>query len=72
MEIERIDTYKDSRFREEALRQHGCFLVDGIPCEVEITGKTTAVIRLGELPESGEAYKELIETFRFCSCEIKK
>ncbi len=72
MEIERIDTYKDSRFREEALRQHGCFLVDGIPCEVEITGKTTAVIRLGELPESGEAYKELIETFRFYAEHITR
>ncbi len=72
MEIERINTYHDPRFREKVLRQHGCFLADGFPCEVEITGEETAVIRLGELPESGEAYQELIEAFRFYAEHITR
>lgn len=72
MEIERINTYHDSRFREKVLRQHGCFLADGFPCEVEITGEETAVIRLGELSESGEAYQELIEAFRFYAEHITR
>ena len=36
MEIQRIDTYADSRFSECALFQHGCFLVEGKPYEIEI------------------------------------
>ena len=36
MEIERIDTYRDERFSRRVLCQHGCFLADGVPCEVEI------------------------------------
>ncbi len=65
MEIERINAYNDPRFQEKALRQHGCFLADGFPCEVEITGENTAVVRLGGLPKSREAYEKLIEAFRF-------
>ena len=31
MEIERINSYTDSRFPQEVLDQHGAFLVDGLP-----------------------------------------
>ena len=36
MKIERIDSYTDNRFSGEALFQHGCFLADDVPCEVQI------------------------------------
>lgn len=66
MNIERIDTYHDSRFSQKVLRQHGCFLVDGEPYEVEIVSEREAVIR-GR--EEG-AYPDLIEQFRFFSPHI--
>lgn len=44
MTITRINAYGDPRFSPEALRQHGCFLVDGHPCEVRIIAKDTAII----------------------------
>lgn len=67
VDIERINTYDDSRFAPAVLRQHGAFLVDGVPCEVEVTGADSAVVR-------GEArgfYKELIEDFRFYAEHIR-
>ena len=45
MEIQRIDTYADSRFSECALFQHGCFLVEGRPYEIEIISDFEAVVR---------------------------
>ena len=36
MEIQRINSYVDKRFSEKVLLQHGCFLADDIPYEVEI------------------------------------
>ena len=45
MEIQRIDTYADSRFSECALFQHGCFLVEGKPYEIEIISDFEAVVR---------------------------
>ena len=61
MEIKRIDTYRDERFSQRVLRQHGCFLVDGVPCEVEIVSHSEAIIR-GVGPQ---AYGQVIENFRF-------
>lgn len=62
MEICRIDGYDDPRFSKKALLQHGAFLIDGrLPCEIEITGPDSAVVRCPE----GMAADALIETFRF-------
>ena len=36
MEIQRINSYDDARFAKNVLYQHGGFLIDSKPCEVEI------------------------------------
>ena len=61
MDIQRIDNYTDSRFSKTVLKQHGAYLIDGEPYEIEITGPAEAVVR-GKDPA---AYAELIEEFRF-------
>ncbi len=61
MEIKRINTYNDPRFSQNALNQHGCFLVDGIPYEIEIISEWEAVIR----GEKSEAFLPLIGEYRF-------
>ena len=63
MEIQRIDTYADSRFSECALFQHGCFLVEGKPYEIEIISDFEAVVR----GEEKEVYLKIIEEFRTIS-----
>ncbi len=67
MNIKRIDTYDDHRFRDVVLKQHGCFDVDGLLYEVEIISDYEAIIR-------GEPtyYKEVMEEFRFYSEHITK
>lgn len=66
MEIKRINSYKDDRFSGKALLQHGCFLVDEAPYEIEILSDFEAVIR-GADPG---AYTELMEEFRFYTPHI--
>ncbi len=67
--IKRIDSYDDDRFSNKALLSHCAFLIDGeIPCEVEIIGNNSAVIRGG----AEEYYDELIEVFRFYAGHISK
>ena len=61
MDIQRIDNYTDTRFSKTVLEQHGAYLIDGEPYEIEITGPAEAVVR-GKDPA---AYAELIEEFRF-------
>ena len=68
MMVERINTYTDPRFAQRVLDQHGAFLVDGMPCEVEIVGKDSAVIRGCPM----EAIPELIDAFRFHAPEISR
>ena len=68
MEIERIDTYRDGRFSQRVLCQHGCFLADGMPCEVEIISDSEAVIR-GAGPK---ACGQVIERFRFYTPHITR
>ena len=60
-EIQRINRYDDERFSNTVLYQHGAFLVDDSPCEVEITGTETAVVRC----ENQEYVAPLLEEFRF-------
>ena len=61
MDIQRIDNYTDTRFSKTVLEQHGAYLIDGDPYEIEITGSSEATVR-GKDPA---AYAELIEEFRF-------
>lgn len=61
MDIKRIDSYKDDRFKKNVLYQHGAYLADDEPCEIEITGPSEAVVMGGD----PAAYKELIGEFRF-------
>ena len=61
MDIQRIDNYTDTRFSNTVLEQHGAYLIDGDPYEIEITGPSEATVR-GKNPA---AYAELIEEFRF-------
>lgn len=61
MEIKRIDTYRDDRFSKAVLNQHGAYLIDNEPYQIEITDAASAVIR-GRDPA---AYEALIEEFRF-------
>ena len=68
MEIKRINSYHDSRFSQKVLLQHGCFLVEEMPYEVEIISDFEAVIR----GENAEAYPEVIEEFRFYTPHITK
>jgi len=68
MEIKRIDTYTDPRFSRKALLQHGCFLVDEAPFEIEILSDFEAVIR----GQNEAAYLETIEEFRFYTPHITK
>lgn len=67
-EIQRIDRYDDPRFSKTVLLQHGAFLVDGTPCEVEIVGPDSAVVR--NVPPKTVPY--LIETFRFYAEQIRR
>lgn len=66
MKIKRIDTYNNLLFSRKVLLQHGAFLVDEKPYEVEIISETTAIIR----GENREIYDDLIEEFRFYSPHI--
>ncbi len=64
--IQRIDRYDDPRFSDQALAQHGCFLVDGIPTEIVIVSEREAVIR-GE--KTGNVM-DLIAEFRYYAPHI--
>lgn len=75
MEIERINTYEDSRFSQKVLQQHGCFLADGVPCEVEIISDFEAVIHKGAMDISIavlEDFSPLIDQFRFYTPHITR
>ncbi len=64
--IKRIDTYKDKRFTQKILNQHGCFLVNDIPVEIEIISEFEAIIH----GVDSMFYSELIEEFRFYTPHI--
>lgn len=52
MDIKRIDSYEDERFRKKVLKQHGAFEVDDLLYEVEIISDYEAVVR-GFLADGG-------------------
>lgn len=68
MEIVRINTYHDSRFSQKVLNQHGCFLVDGCPYEVEIISDFEAIVK----GENKAAYPKLMDEFRFYTPHITR
>ncbi len=68
MNIKRIDNYTDNRFSKAVLNQHGAYLIDNEPYQIEITDLSSAVI-CGENPA---VFKTLIEEFRFHAPHIFK
>lgn len=66
MDIQRINTYQDDRFSQKVLKQHGCFLVDDVPYEIEIISDFEAIVH-GDNPL---AYLALIEEFHFYTPHI--
>lgn len=66
MNIIRINNYRDTRFSQSVMNQHGCFLADGEPYEVEIVSEYEAEIRGRE----AAAFPEIIEEFRFYTPHI--
>lgn len=68
MEIKRINTYEDDRFSKKVLLQHGCFLADEAPYEVQIISDFEAVI----LGENAAVYPQIMEEFRFYTPHITK
>lgn len=68
MKIKRIDDYNDLRFTKKVLLQHGCFLVEEKPYEVEIISTDSAIIR----GENKNFFFELIDEFRFYAPHIYK
>lgn len=63
MEIQRINTYTDSRFPQEVLYQHGAFLVDGSPWTIRVISGYEAVISAAALDPA--KVEEVIKDFRF-------
>ena len=68
MNITRANSYKDDRFSQKVLLQHGCFLVEEAPYEVEIISDFEAIVR----GENREMYPEVIEEFRFYTPHITR
>ena len=60
-DITRVNGYNDKRFSGRVLKQHGAFLVDGEPYEVEIVSPTEAVARGADRAK----FPALIDDFRF-------
>ena len=66
MDMIRVNNYTDSRFSANVLAQHGCFLMDEEPYEVEIISDSEAIVR----GTNRDYYEELIEQFRFFTPHI--
>lgn len=72
MAIQRVDGYTDPRFRKTILLQHGGFLIDGRPWEIEIKGGDRAVIHGNPGSLSPEVLEELMRAFRFFAEHITR
>ena len=68
MEIQRIDTYNDSRFPQEVLYQHGAFLVNGDPWAFRVISGHEAVVSAPGLTPA--ALEEVVKDFRFYASHI--
>lgn len=67
-DIQRINGYEDPRFSPLALRQHGSFLVNGEPYEVEIADGESGIIRGAD----AGYFPAVIEAFRFYTPHISR
>ncbi len=67
-DIQRVNAYDDERFSKNVLYQHGAFLVNGKPYEVEVIDKRSAVVR----GEDASLYPELIDMFRFYAGHVTR
>ncbi len=68
MDITRIDSYTDTRFSKTVLNQHGAYIIDHEPYQVQIINPTSAMV-FGKDPA---LYKALIEEFRFHAPHITR
>lgn len=66
MDVKRINTYDDKRFSQKVLQQHGCFIVEEEPYEIEIISDYEAVVR----GKNKESYPAVIEQFLFFTPHI--
>lgn len=66
MDIIRVNSYSDPRFSQKVLNQHGCFLINDLPYEVEIISTHEAIIR----GQKRHFFLDLIEAFRFYTPHI--
>lgn len=66
MKIKRIDAYNDPRFSKAVLLQHGAFLVNNLPYEVEIVSEKEAFVRGAD----SAYFSEVIDEFRFYTPHI--
>lgn len=66
MDIKRINSYNDEQFSKKVLYQHGCFLAEGEPYEIEIISDYEAVIR----GKDSNVYLAVIEEFLFFTPHI--
>ena len=66
MNIKRISTYDDKRFSQKVLNQHGCFLVEEEPYEIEIISDFEAIVR----GKDSAVYLAVIEEFLFFTPHI--
>ena len=64
--IKRIDSYEDCRFSKVALKQHGCFLVDDVPYEIEIISNSEGIVR----GTDSSIFSKVIDEFRFYAPHI--
>lgn len=68
MVIKRINSYNDPLFSQSAMNQHGAFLVDGEPYEVEIRSDSEAVVR----GRDASLFPAVIDDFRFYAPHITR
>lgn len=68
MDIKRMDSYDDKRFSQSVLNQHGAYLIDNQPYEVEIISKDSAIVR-GDEPLN---YVKCIDELRYNAPHITK
>ena len=64
--VKRIDSYEDNRFSKAALIQHGCFLIDEVPYEIEIISDSEGIVRGAD----NSLFAKLIDEFRFYAPHI--
>ena len=64
--VRRIDSYEDNRFSKAALIQHGCFLIDDAPYEIEIISDSEGIVRGAD----DSLFSKIIDEFRFYAPHI--